>query len=336
MRIFVIGWGNYIQHKKFSIDVDDVPTIEKIGPEIRRKLQERVSKEVFEYIYERIRIYKDVSNQQDGVSEVISNEDLRGAESLIIMPGPHGYESFMEESAERRSKLIYRDSKQPFFSLAGMFGITREFDKSQESLVKTMYELGTLGFFGIEPEVISNSNETTIQCGHCHQGTRILKTLSTEQIVAIHANESPSCVMSNPEIARKICDEKERIENYYTSQLAYSTRTMIQQSNRAEFYARKRYQERQCLFLNARHPKVNERDENQNYDCAICGMRIACIIAIPCYHLSMCNSCFLQLKDVNDDANTAREENEQDVRLRCPLCNTEPTLFTKVYGGTGN
>ena len=336
MRIFVIGWGNYIQHKKFSIDVDDVPTIEKIGPEIRRKLQERVSKEVFEYIYERIRIYKDVSNQQDGVSEVISNEDLRGAESLIIMPGPHGYESFMEESAERRSKLIYRDSKQRFFSLAGMFGITREFDKSQESLVKTMYELGTLGFFGIEPEVISNSNETTIQCGHCHQGTRILKTLSTEQIVAIHANESPSCVMSNPEIARKICDEKERIENYYTSQLAYSTRTMIQQSNRAEFYARKRYQERQCLFLNARHPKVNERDENQNYDCAICGMRIACIIAIPCYNLSMCNSCFLQLKDVNDDANTAREENEQDVRLRCPLCNTEPTLFTKVYGGTGN
>lgn len=311
MRIFVIGWGNYIQHKKFSIDVDDVPTIEKIGPEIRRKLQERVSKEVFEYIYERIRIYKDVSNQQDGVSEVISNEDLRGAESLIIMPGPHGYESFLEESAERRSKLVYRDSKQRFFSLAGMFGITREFDKSQESLVKTMYELGTLGFFGIEPEVISNSNETTIQCGHCHQGTRILKTLSTEQIVAIHANESPSCVMSNPEIARKICDEKERIENYYTSQLAYSIRTMIQQSNRAEFYARKRYQERQCLFLNARHPKVNERDENQNYDCAICGMRIACIIAIPCYYLRMCNSCFLQLKDVNDDANTAREENEQ-------------------------
>ena len=160
--------------------------------------------------------------------------------------------------------------------------------------------------------------------------------MCSEQIVAIHANESPSCVMSNPEIARKICDEKERIENYYTSQLAYSTRTMIQQSNRVEFYARKRYQERQCLFLNARHPKVNERDENQNYDCAICGMRIACIIAIPCYHLSMCNSCFLQLKDVNDDANTAREENEQDVRLRCPLCNTEPTLFTKVYGGTGN
>ena len=185
MRIFVIGWGNYIQHKKFSIDVDDIPTIEKIGPEIRRKLQERVSKDVFEYIYERIRIYKDVSNQQDGVSEVISNEDLRGAESLIIMPGPHGYESFLEESAERRSKLIYRDSKQRFFSLAGMFGITREFDKSQESLLKTMYELGTLGFFGIESEVINNSNETTIQCGHCHQGTRILKTLSTEQIVAI-------------------------------------------------------------------------------------------------------------------------------------------------------
>ena len=63
MRIFVIGWGNYIQHKKFSIDVDDVPTIEKIGPEIRRKLQERVSKDVFEYIYERIRTRMSVINK---------------------------------------------------------------------------------------------------------------------------------------------------------------------------------------------------------------------------------------------------------------------------------
>ena len=336
MRIFVIGWGNYIQHKKFTIEIDDVPTIEKIGPEIRRKLQERVSNEVFEYIYGRIRIYKDVSNQQDGVAEVTSNEDLRGAESLIVMPGPHGYESFLEEAAERRSKLIFRDSKQRFFSLAGMFGITREFDKSQESLVKTMYELGTLGFFGSESEVADDANETTIQCGHCHQGTKILKTLSTEQIVTIHSIESPTCVMGSPDVARKICDEKERIENYYTSQLAYSTRTIIQQSNRADFYARKRYQERQCLFLNARHPKANEGDENQNYDCSICGMRIASIIAIPCYHLSMCNSCFLQLKDVNDDANTARGESEPDVKLRCPLCNTEPTLFTKIYGGTGN
>ena len=334
MKIFVIGWGSYIQHKKFTIEFEGAPTIEKIGPEIRKGLQNRLSSEVFEYIYEKIRIFKDTGDHQNGVSEVTSNEDLRGAENLLIMPGQHGYESFLEEASEKRSKLMYRDSKQRFFSLAGMFGITNEFEKSQEKLVKTMYELGTLGFFGSGPEKDDGSNEITIQCGHCYRETKILKTLSTEQIQTIHAVESPTCVMKNPDIARRICDEKERIENYYTSQLAYATHTMIQQSNRAEFYARKRYQERQRLFLNARHPRISEREDNRSYDCAVCGMKVASVIAIPCYHLSMCNSCFLQLRDVNDEANTARGDNEPVVKLRCPLCNTEPTLFTKIFGGT--
>ena len=243
-----------------------------------------MSCEVFEYIYERIRIFKNSGELSDGVTEVTCNEELKGAEDLMIMPGPYDYESFLNHDIEEKSKFTFQDSRQRFFSLAGIFGIKKEFNKNQEKMVKTMYELGNLGFFGIyqdngEP---NNGGEITIQCGHCHKKTKILKTLSVEQVQTIHTTESPTCIMIDSEKAKKICDEKEKIENYYTSQLAFATRVMLQQSNKAEFYARKRYQERQLLFQNARHPVVTEKSDDHGFNCAVCGSKPPTILVLFC------------------------------------------------------
>ena len=336
MKILVIGWGIYIRIKRFTIDFTGTPTIEKIGPLIRRELRSKMSSEVFEYIYERIRIFKNSGELSDGVTEVTCNEELKGAEDLMIMPGPYSYESFLNHDIEEKSKFTFQDSRKRFFSLAGIFGIKKEFSKDQEKLVKTMYELGNLGFFGIyqdTSEPVTN-DEITIQCGHCHKKTKILKTLSAEQVQTIHTAESPACIMTDSDRARKICDEKEKIENYYTSQLAFATRMMLQQSNKAEFYAKKRYQERQLLFQNARHPVGAEKNDDHGFNCVICASRPSTILAVPCYHLSTCNSCFIQMKDMNDRENAARAESEPEIKLRCPMCNLEPMLFTKVYGDT--
>lgn len=335
MKILVIGWGICIRNKRFTIDFTGTPTIEKIGPLIRRELRNKMSSEVFEYLYERIRIFKHSGELScDGVTEVTCNEELKGAEDLMIMPGPYSYDSFLNHDVEEKSKFTFQDSRQRFFSLAGIFGIKKEFSKNQEKMVKTMYELGNLGFFGIyqDESEPNKGGELTIQCGHCHMKTKILKTLSVEQVQTIHLAESPACIMTDSEKAKRICDEKEKIENYYTSQLAFATRMTLQQSNKAEFYARKRYQERQLLFQNARHPVTTEKSDDHGFSCVICASKPSTILAVPCYHLTACNSCFMQMKHINDEENVERAEAEPEIKLRCPMCNLEPILFTKVYG----
>lgn len=333
MRIFAIGWGKYVENQRFSIDVDGTATIEKIGPEIKKELQKRLSNGVFEYIYRTIKIFTKARDFRDGVIEVTSNADLRGVSDLIIMPGKQSYEEFLTEASEKRSNLIYHDAKQRFFSLVALFGIVNEYEKDQKKIIGEMFKLGNIGFFGCQSDE-TDENEMNVRCIHCYEKTRVLKTLSFDEIRIKHMAESKSCIMIDQLTARNTCDEREKIENYYTSQLAFTTRVMLRQSHRADYYAKTRFEERRALFENARYPRLNEVSDNPKYDCSICGIQHANIISVPCYHLASCNACFLRMKEINDDANDSRGEDEPELKLRCPLCNSEPLLFTRVYGGS--
>ena len=335
MKILMIGWGRYVQNNEFTIHCHGDPKISEIGPEIRSRVQNRMAKETFQYIYEKIRIFKEGENEQGDVVEITCDDDLKGVKTLMIMPGTHRYDSYPEFGNYTVSRLMFRGSRERFSSLARLCGITTKYKRDQSKLITTIFDLGTIGFFGRDREDDVRGNEITVQCVHCFKETRILKTLSAEQAQMIHVAESPGCIVGRPEIARKICDEKERLENYYANQLAITMQSMIQQRDRADFYARKRYDERQSLFVNARHPRMAEKDEEENFRCAICCVKTATVISIPCYHLSSCKSCFIHMKAINDGSNSSRSQEEPKNELRCPICNTESILFTIVYGGSG-